>query len=41
MGRFRFGGRLRGLKSKLLINKMIKKMHIRYKTGIGLGLGVG
>ncbi len=23
--RFRFGGRLRGLKSKLLINKMIKK----------------
>ncbi len=29
MGRFRFGGRLRGLKSKLLINKM----HIRYKMG--------
>ncbi len=32
MGRFRFGGRLRGLKSKLLINKMIK-MHIRCKMG--------
>ncbi len=32
MGRFRFGGRLRGLKSKLLINKM-KKMHIRCKMG--------
>ncbi len=31
MGRFRFGGRLRGLKSKLLINKMI--MHIRCKMG--------
>ncbi len=30
--RFRFGGRLRGLKSKLLINKMIK-MHIRCKMG--------
>ncbi len=32
MGRFRFGGRLRGLKSKLLINKMIQ-MHIRCKMG--------
>ncbi len=31
MGRFRFGGRLRGLKSKLL-NKMIT-MHIRCKMG--------
>ncbi len=30
MGGFRVGGRLRGLKSKLLINKMIK-MHIRCK----------
>ncbi len=27
MGRFRFGGRLRGLKSKLLINKMIKNAY--------------
>ncbi len=39
MGRLRFGGRLRSLKSKLLINKMIK-MHIRCKM-VGLGLGVG
>ncbi len=37
MGRFRFGGRLRGLKSKLLINKMIK-MHICYKMGRLRGL---
>ncbi len=32
IGRFKFGGRLRGLKSKLLINKMIE-MHIRCKMG--------
>ncbi len=32
MGRFRFGGRLRGLKSKLLINK-IMKMHVHCKMG--------
>ncbi len=32
MGRFRFGGRLRGLKSKLRINKMII-MHDRCKMG--------
>ncbi len=32
MGRFRFGGSLRGLKSKLLINKIIK-MHICCKIG--------
>ncbi len=32
MGRFRFAVRLRGLKSKLNINKMIK-MHIRCKMG--------
>ncbi len=37
--RFRFGGRLRGLKSNLLINKMIE-MHIRCKMG-WLKFGVG
>ncbi len=32
ISRFRFGGRLRGLKSKLLINKIIKR-HVRCKMG--------
>ncbi len=32
IGRFRFGGRLRGITSKLLINKIIK-MLIRCKIG--------
>ncbi len=34
MGRFRFGGRLRVLKSKLLINKIIKIHRYEYLNDI-------
>ncbi len=38
MGRFRFGGRLRGLESKLLINKIIKNAFAVKWVGLGLGV---